>query len=176
MSNYKKGYMTVHDLKDIAMIYNDCDDYKVSVWNPCRMKEMKLTFTGSSNPDKEINFVATFNDDDSLFVLNAIKNALATSVLSEEEQTAIVAKFVDNTVGKINDFAKPKYSYDELVEILAEKVYVSWQEEKHRQGIFDHPDDIPYENLEDSKKEYDRVTVRTVLNGMIENGMVKLLK
>lgn len=56
--------------------------------------------------------------------------------------------------------------YNQLVESLAEKVHESWQEEKHKQGIYNHPDDIPYSELKDNIKEYDRVTVRTVLNAL----------
>jgi hypothetical protein len=55
-----------------------------------------------------------------------------------------------------------------LLEFLAEKVHEAWQEEKHKQGIFNHPDDIPYSQLKDNIKEYDRVTVRTVLRGLSE--------
>jgi hypothetical protein len=56
--------------------------------------------------------------------------------------------------------------YNQLVETLAEKVHEAWQEEKHKQGIYNHPDDIPYSELKDNIKEYDRVTVRTVLNAL----------
>lgn len=54
--------------------------------------------------------------------------------------------------------------YNKLVETIAEKVHEAWQEEKHKQGIYDHPDDIPYSELKDNIKKYDSVTVRTVLN------------
>jgi len=56
--------------------------------------------------------------------------------------------------------------YNQLVETLAEKVHEAWQEEKHKQGIYNHPDDIPYSELKDNIKEYDRVTVKTVLNAL----------
>ena len=55
---------------------------------------------------------------------------------------------------------------NQIIEYLAEKVHESWQEEKHKQGIFNHPDDIPYSDLKDNIKEYDRVTVRTVLKAL----------
>lgn len=53
-----------------------------------------------------------------------------------------------------------------LIEYLSKKVHEAWAEEKHKQGIFNHPDDIPYGELADNIKEYDRVTVRTVLKGL----------
>lgn len=55
-----------------------------------------------------------------------------------------------------------------IIEHLAAKVHESWQEEKHKQGIFNHPDDKPYEELAENIKEYDRVTVRTVLKALGE--------
>lgn len=98
MSKY--SYFSVHDLKDLAMIYHDCDDYKVTVWNPDRMKHMNFIFTGSSNVKKEVNFNATFDDDESMFTFNAVKEALATSSLSEEEQKQVIQKFVDIVISK----------------------------------------------------------------------------
>jgi hypothetical protein len=55
-----------------------------------------------------------------------------------------------------------------IIEYLAEKVHESWQEEKHKQGIFNHPDDIPYNELKDNIKEYDRATVKSVLKALGE--------
>lgn len=51
--------MTVHDLKDLAMIYHDCDDYKITVWEPVQQKRYNLVFTGSSNIEKKIHFNLT---------------------------------------------------------------------------------------------------------------------
>lgn len=48
--------MTVHDIKDLAMIYNDADDFKVVVWDPVQQRKYDLIFTGSSKVDKVINF------------------------------------------------------------------------------------------------------------------------
>jgi hypothetical protein len=50
---------------------------------------------------------------------------------------------------------------EELIEKLSEKVHNSWMEEKKAQG-FHAPRNCPSE----SHKDYDRVTVRTVLNAM----------
>ena len=61
MSKYK--YMSVHDLKDLVMIYNDCDDYRVTVWNPVEQQRMTLTFTGSSNEDRTIHFNVNYEDE-----------------------------------------------------------------------------------------------------------------
>lgn len=65
-------------------------------------------------------------------------------------------------------------------EIIAAKVHDSWVEEKRKQG-FHHPDTcqilncskchsdiIPYDELPEYKKEYCRVTVRTVLKAQEE--------
>ena len=61
MSKY--NYTSVHDLKDLVMIYNDCDDYRVTVWNPTEQQRMKLIFTGSNNVDKTINFIVEYEDE-----------------------------------------------------------------------------------------------------------------
>lgn len=51
-----------------------------------------------------------------------------------------------------------------MIERLAEAVHNAWWEEKKRQGKADsHPDAIPYKELSEEVKEYDRVTVRTVM-------------
>jgi transcription initiation factor IIE alpha subunit len=76
----------------------------------------------------------------------------------------------------------------ENLEIIAEEVHNSWWKEKKNQGFhapedcwnFDkqihskfskqcatcHPDMYPYAELSENIKEYDRVTVRTVLNAI----------
>jgi len=69
----------------------------------------------------------------------------------------------------------------ELVESLSEKVHDAWAREKYIQGFHSpsyheddsicskcHPDMIPYEWLGENIKEYDRVTVRTVLQALDE--------
>lgn len=48
-------------------------------------------------------------------------------------------------------------------EKICEAVHNGWWEEKKRQGIDDHPDMLPYQELPENVKEYDRVTVRRVL-------------
>jgi len=76
----------------------------------------------------------------------------------------------------------------DLIEKLSEKVHDAWAREKDIQGFHSpsyhedgsicskcHPDMVPYEWLEDNIKEYDRVTVRTVLQALDELG-VKLDK
>ena len=44
-------------------------------------------------------------------------------------------------------------------EKICEAVHNEWWEEKKRQGIDDHPDMLPYQELPENVKEYDRVTV-----------------
>lgn len=82
---------------------------------------------------------------------------------------------------------------DEYIEKIAEKVHDSWYREKEIQGfhspsscprfpkrfnqhsIFEkqctrcHPDMYPYHCLPEHVKEYDRVTVRTVLDAVISH-------
>ena len=48
-------------------------------------------------------------------------------------------------------------------EKICEAVHNEWWEEKKRQGIDDHPDMLPYQELPENVKEYDRVTVRLSL-------------
>lgn len=51
-------------------------------------------------------------------------------------------------------------------ETICENVHNGWWMEKIRQGVTDHPDMIEYSKLSESVKEYDRVTVRRVLDAL----------
>ena len=51
-------------------------------------------------------------------------------------------------------------------ERLCEAVHDGWQQERRRQGRADHPDMVPYSELSEQAKEYDRETVRRVLDGL----------
>lgn len=51
-------------------------------------------------------------------------------------------------------------------EKICEAVHNEWWEEKKRQGIDDHLDMLPYQELPENVKEYDRVTVRRVLEAL----------
>lgn len=53
------------------------------------------------------------------------------------------------------------------IEGLSEAVHNAWWDEKKRQGVTDHPDMLPYADLTEEVKEYDRVTVRTVLTALL---------
>ena len=73
------------------------------------------------------------------------------------------AKYMD--LCKEEDMDKPRICEvlgDEF-EKICEAVHNGWWEEKKRQGIDDHPDMLPYQELPENVKEYDRVTVRRVL-------------
>lgn len=79
---------------------------------------------------------------------------------------------------------------DDLIEVLAERSHIGWMKEKQAQGFADHartvdasghgcctkelhhPDMLPYADLAESVKEYDRATVRGVLDGIAEAGYV----
>ena len=55
--------MKVHEIKYLAMIFNDCDDYKVKVWSPEFLREGTLIFTGCNNVDKTIHFNVNYTKD-----------------------------------------------------------------------------------------------------------------
>lgn len=55
------------------------------------------------------------------------------------------------------------YSPEVNLETIAEAVHNAWWEEKKKQGVTDHPDMIPYSELSEEVKEYDRVTARTTI-------------
>lgn len=60
---------------------------------------------------------------------------------------------------------------EDLVEKISLYVHDSWAVEKRRQGKhIGHPDWKPYDELPDDVKEYDRVTVRTVLGALQMSG------
>lgn len=54
----------------------------------------------------------------------------------------------------------------ERFEEICEQIHNGWWAEKINQGIFDHPDMKPYSELEENVKEYDRVTLRRVLDAL----------
>lgn len=51
-------------------------------------------------------------------------------------------------------------------EEICEAVHNGWMDEKKRQGMTEHPDMHPYHELPENVKEYDRVTVRCVLDAL----------
>lgn len=75
-----------------------------------------------------------------------------------------------------------------LVETLSDHVHQAWMAEKLKQGFADHPrsidadgrgcctnelhhsDMLPYADLPENVKEYDRVTVRAVLDALDKAG------
>ena len=52
------------------------------------------------------------------------------------------------------------------LETVAEAVHNAWWEEKKKQGITDHTDMLPYKELSEEVKEYDRVTARVTIGAM----------
>ena len=52
------------------------------------------------------------------------------------------------------------------IEKIAEAVHNAWWDEKKRQGITNHPDMIPYAELSENVKEYDRVTAKVCIDAM----------
>lgn len=90
-----------------------------------------------------------------------------------------------------------RWAKPEAVERIAEAVHIGWMEEKQRQGFADHPfspvaferdgsctrcgvhgvnhhaDMRPYADLAESTKEYDRATVRAVLDALASAGLAQ---
>jgi len=75
---------------------------------------------------------------------------------------------------------------ESLVERVAARVHAAWMAEKQRQGFADHPfraqprccdlpverhhpDMVPYHQLDDATQEYDRATVRAVLEALVND-------
>lgn len=52
------------------------------------------------------------------------------------------------------------------LEKVAEAVHNAWWEEKKKQGVTDHPDMIPYNQLSEEVKEYDRVTAKATIESI----------
>lgn len=50
------------------------------------------------------------------------------------------------------------------IEEISEKVHNAWWEEKKNQGVTNHPDMIPYKDLAENIKDYDRQTVHAVMS------------
>lgn len=72
----------------------------------------------------------------------------------------------DNDMGKVDKPHICQVIGVEEFERICEAVHNGWWEEKKRQGVTDHPDMIPYGELAESVKEYDRETVRRVLDAL----------
>ena len=66
----KHPYTTVHDLRDILMIYGDCEDWQMKFWNFTDQNYLKLTFLNfESEPEPSV-------------VLRAQKNTVASNTVS----------------------------------------------------------------------------------------------
>ena len=75
---------------------------------------------------------------------------------------------MDKHIGDATEMVRPRICEvlgDEF-EKICEAVHNGWWEEKKRQGVNDHPDMRPYQELPENVKEYDRVTVRRVLDAL----------
>ena len=71
-------------------------------------------------------------------------------------------------------------SFEIIIEVLSKKVHDQWMAGRISEGWKygkeldggkkEHPSIIPYEELPESEKEYDRQTVLATLTGLLENG------
>ena len=106
---------TLHDLKDIVMIYSSdqngkpdysWDNAKIVVWNPLEQQEMKLTFTGSykgeTEEDREIHFIVDYAGGGLL--TTAFQNTLKTLFPNIDEST--IKEYEKVFLTKINEQKK----------------------------------------------------------------------
>lgn len=80
----------------------------------------------------------------------------------QETVGEVAAQKMERTIEKIKN-EPPQIYVDvsrERFEEICENVHNGWWAEKIDQGVTDHPDMIPYDQLSESVKNYDRVTVR----------------
>ncbi len=71
---------------------------------------------------------------------------------------------------------------DQLLEKLAEQVHITWMNQRIKEGWSYGPvrDDekkqtpciVPFQNLPEIEKEYDRITARTVINTLQNEGYI----
>lgn len=71
---------------------------------------------------------------------------------------------------------------DQLLEKLAEQVHITWMNQRIKEGWSYGPvrnDEkkqtpciVPYKNLPEIEKEYDRITARTVINTLQNEGYI----
>ena len=98
----------------------------------------------------------------------AFTNGLKQIEDAVKESAKIIQDYLNTRKEANMDKQKPRICEvlgDEF-EKICEAVHNGWWEEKKRQGIDDHPDMLPYQELPENVKEYDRVTVRRVLEAL----------
>ena len=71
---------------------------------------------------------------------------------------------------------------NELLETLAEQVHITWMNQRIKEGWTygqtrndekkQTPCIVPYKNLPEIEKEYDRITARTVINTLQNEGYI----
>ena len=101
----------------------------------------------------------------------------ATPVIMQNEPY-MYFNAIDNTIAIELKQTKEDMEEKKLIELLSEKVHNAWMKEKEAQGFsygkdYDkekkkHPDMLPYNELKEEVKEYDRATVRAVLQAQKE--------
>ena len=98
MGLYK--YPSMHELKDIAMIYNDgeWDNAKLVVWDPEYQREYNISFTGSSRPTENDFMYSIFYKQDLSDKTPTIKVEKSASVKRKMKKTItnFVNQFVEN--------------------------------------------------------------------------------
>lgn len=88
--------------------------------------------------------------------------------MPETEYEAVIFSMAISALHRVQRRAQPDNPplTLERFEKVCEAVHNGWWEECKRQGRENHPDMIPYEQLSESVKDYDRVTVRRVLDAL----------
>jgi hypothetical protein len=125
--------------------------------------------------------------------MDTTREALWEAIGSVRDSNAISA-LIDFEVAAGVAEVERRTREPEFVERIAEAVHIGWMQEKQRQGFADHPfspvaferdgsctrcgvhgmnhhaDMRPYADLAESTKEYDRATVRAVLDALASAG------
>lgn len=104
-----------------------------------------------------------------------------TNVTNADTKGLELHIYSNNTIGiEVKQTKETKEDIEEkkLIELLSEKVHNAWMKEKEAQGFsygkkYDgekkkHPDMLPYNELKEDVKKYDRATVRAVLQAQKE--------
>lgn len=146
---------------DYAKVTKECDELRQKV------KETKKEI---DNLTKEYNHLAAaWNKWRAMRLIDAdewefrLNNMMPDMVDEKDKQSVRFALNIFRGAATV-DVAKVEPPID--VETVAEAVHNARWEEKKKQDVTDHPDMLPYAELAENVKEYDRVTARAVLKAL----------
>lgn len=116
--------------------------------------------------DERNKYQTWFDTSDALDDIISDCLQAAEAIESLQAQLAQVTAERDALLLTQEETEKNEPLSEERFEEICEAVHNGWWEEKKRQGVTDHPDMIPYSELSEEVKEYDRVTTRRVLDAL----------